>query len=243
MLLKTRGIILRSLKYSETSLICDIYTEERGLQSYIFSGVRTSSKTSGTKAAVLQLMTLVEMVVYHKENQNLHRSKEIRVLQVYQSLPFETVKRSIGLFCTEVLAKTLREPEANPFLFDFIFNFFTYLDQVALEKTYSLHLFFLLQLASLLGFEPQGEPSPEAPYFNLQEGCYVAETHNPEFNLDKDYSKLLFELHNAKIDEVDALPLKKKNRQVLLEKIIAYYNLHIENMPEIKSHTILREIF
>ena len=41
MLLKTRGIVFRAIHYSETSLIVDIYTEERGLQKYIISGVHS----------------------------------------------------------------------------------------------------------------------------------------------------------------------------------------------------------
>ncbi len=234
---------MRSLKYSETSLICDIYTEERGLQSYIFSGVRSSSKTTNSKAAILQLMTLVDMVVYYKESATLHRTKEIQAACVYKTLPFDTIKRSIGLFCTEICAKTLREPEPNPFLFDFLFDFFTILDAKPTDKVQNLHLFFLVHLAAYLGFEPQGEPTETEPYFDMQQGVFVEHSQNQEFILDKDYSKLLNQLNNASIDEIAALPLKKVQRQVLLEKLVAYYNIHIENMPEIKSHTILKEIF
>ncbi len=234
---------MRSLKYSETSLICDIYTEERGLQSYIFSGVRSAAKGSGAKAALLQLMTMVEMVVYHKESANLHRTKEIRPIYVYQSLPFDTVKRSIGLFCIEVAAKTLHQPEPNAALFQFLIDFFTILDVTETKKVCNLHLFFLLHLAGYLGFEPQGEPSADAPYFDMQEGNFVKYAQNQNFILDKDYSQLLYTLNNASIEEIAALPLKKSQRQVLLEKLIFYYNIHIENMPEIKSHTILSEIF
>ncbi|MDX1408425.1 MAG: recombination protein O N-terminal domain-containing protein, partial [Saprospiraceae bacterium] len=38
MLIKTRGIVLRKLKYSETSIIADLLTEEFGRMSYIISG-------------------------------------------------------------------------------------------------------------------------------------------------------------------------------------------------------------
>ena len=40
MLVTTKGIVLHSLKYSETSIIVRIYTEARGLQSYLFKGIR-----------------------------------------------------------------------------------------------------------------------------------------------------------------------------------------------------------
>ena len=61
MLIKTRGIIFKSIKYSETSLILDVYTEELGLQKYIISGVR--SKKARTTAGMLQIMSLLDLDV------------------------------------------------------------------------------------------------------------------------------------------------------------------------------------
>ena len=78
MLIKTRGIILRTLKYGETSLIMDIYTENYGLNSYIVGGVR--NKKSTTKSGSLQIMSLVEIVAYHKSAKSLYRIKEISAL-------------------------------------------------------------------------------------------------------------------------------------------------------------------
>ena len=68
MLIKTRGIIFKALKYSETSLILDIYTEEKGLRNYIISGVR--NKKSKLKTGLLQPTMLVEMVAYEKNKMN-----------------------------------------------------------------------------------------------------------------------------------------------------------------------------
>ena len=62
MIIKTRGILLKTTKYSETSLICKILTEERGLKSYIISGVR--KKKGKTSAGLLQVMSILDLVVY-----------------------------------------------------------------------------------------------------------------------------------------------------------------------------------
>src|SRR5580700_1042763 len=48
MIHKTKGIVLRTVKYGETSVIVSIYTELFGLQSYIINGIRTSSKKKGS---------------------------------------------------------------------------------------------------------------------------------------------------------------------------------------------------
>src|SRR6266576_857317 len=96
MIHRTRGIVFRTIKFSETSVVSKIYTEKFGMQSYIVNGVR--SEKSKTKAAQLQVMSILEMEVYHQENRNLNRIKEMRPAYVFTSLLFEPLKSSIGLF-------------------------------------------------------------------------------------------------------------------------------------------------
>ena len=81
MLIKTRGIVFKSIKYSETSLIVDIYTEEKGLRKYLISGVR--SKKAKTSAGLFQVMSLVDLVAYHRDDKDLTRIKAIKHNYVY----------------------------------------------------------------------------------------------------------------------------------------------------------------
>ena len=41
---KTKGIVLRSIKYGETSLVVTIFTEMFGIQTYMVNVERTSKK-------------------------------------------------------------------------------------------------------------------------------------------------------------------------------------------------------
>ena len=43
MISKTKGIVLRTVKYGETSVVVTIFTELFGLQSYLVNGVRASN--------------------------------------------------------------------------------------------------------------------------------------------------------------------------------------------------------
>lgn len=52
MISKTKGIVLRSVKYGETSLIVTIFTELFGLQSYLVNGVRQASKKRRCKSHI-----------------------------------------------------------------------------------------------------------------------------------------------------------------------------------------------
>ena len=118
MLIKTKGIVLKAIKYGETSLIVDIYTEEKGLRKYIVSGVR--KQKAKISAGLLQVMSSVEIIAYEKEGKGLNRLKEIRASHIYQSIPMEIRKGAVGLFIAEIAQKTLKEAESNKPLFDFL---------------------------------------------------------------------------------------------------------------------------
>ena len=239
MLVKTKGIIFKSIKYSETSLIADIYTEELGLQKYIISGVR--SKKAKTRSSLLQIMSLVELVVYHHDNRDLHRIKEIRPAYIYTQLPFDVRRSSIGQFMAEVARKTIRQPEKNKPLYQFLLDTYTHLDQTP-HSIANLHLLFLLELSFYLGFVPGGDYSKETPFFDLQEGYFVPKTPTHQHFLEESESQLLDQLLNSSKSSCHQLEISRKERSCLLEHLLSYYRLHIENFPTIHSHQILQEV-
>ena len=73
---KTKGVVLKTVRYGETSIIAGIFTELFGLQSYLINGVRVTSKKGSGKANMLQPGAILDMVVYHNELKNLQRVKE-----------------------------------------------------------------------------------------------------------------------------------------------------------------------
>ena len=107
-------------------MITDIYTEERGMRSYIISGVR--SRKAKVKASLLQVMSLVDMVAYDRHEQGLNRVRQLQAAHVYRSVPFDVKKGAVGLFMAEMARKTIREPEENKRLFDFLYRAFRFLD-------------------------------------------------------------------------------------------------------------------
>src|SRR6187401_2133657 len=93
---KTRGIVFRFTKYGETSIIVNIFTELFGMQSYIVNGVRT--KSAKNKIALYQPLTLLDLVVYHRDNAHILRIKELKCLCHYQSMPTDVRKSTIAMF-------------------------------------------------------------------------------------------------------------------------------------------------
>ena len=240
MLLKTRGIVIRSIKYSETSLIVDVYTEEKGLRTYIVSGVR--SKKSKVSASLLQVMSLLDMVVYHRDDKNLARTKEIKAAHIYNAVPFNIKKSSVGLFMAEIIQKTLTDPEENKPLFEFIFNAFIFLDQTE-ENVANLHLSFMIYLMPYLGFMPGGEYSEATPFFDLKEGHFTGSPENVTLYIKDPLSAYLGQLMKLPFHESHQLKISKTDRKLLLNDLLKFYRLHIENFGDIQSHIILEAVF
>ena len=96
MILKTRGIVFRFTKFRETSIIVTIFTETFGLQSYIVNGVR--SKTAKNRIALYQPLTLLNLVVYHRDNANIERIREISCLYPYRTLMSDVKKSTLAMF-------------------------------------------------------------------------------------------------------------------------------------------------
>lgn len=239
MLLKTKGIIIKAIKYSETSIITDVYTEEKGLRTYIVSGVR--SKRSKISSSLLQIMSLVDMVVYHSNHKDISRTKEIRPAHVYASIPFDIRKGAVGTFITEIIQKTIKEQEENKELFDFLFHTFLLLDKT--DKSVSnFHLVFLVHLTSYLGFQPSGTYSKENSYFDMQEGIFTNNPGNLLF-MEVDQSKALDTLMKTKLEDSHHLSFKKSERSELIHQLLNFYKIHVENFTSIQSNSILEAVF
>lgn len=240
MLIKTRGIVFRNQKYGETSVIVDVFTEEKGLQSYIIHGVRTAKAKAS--ASLVQPMSLVEMVAYSRDDRNLHQIKEIRPAFVYSGIPFDLKKGAIGLFMVEVARKSIREVEENRPMFDFLYERFVFLDQSAASVS-NFHLCFLCELAGRLGFQPDGAAGPETPLFDLQEGCFIgAPPGHPHF-LGEEESALLSGLLACTPETASGVALTREARRAMLRHLLDYYRLHIEHFPTIHSYQVLEAVF
>lgn len=239
MLHKTRGIVLQTISYSDTSVIARIYTEEFGLQPYMVNGAR--GKRAKIKASVLQPLSLVEMVVYHKEKSSLQRISEIRNNQPFTSIPYNIVKTSIAIFLNELLCKAIKEEEPNARLFEFLHSSVQILD-LEPESCSNFHLCFMIQLSKYLGFYPQGKACADTPYFDLQEGTFIAKEPIHPYFLYPVHAQLLWQLIQSDYSTSSALPLQKNQRKELISKLILYYELHLPSLRGINSHHILEEV-
>ena len=171
---KTKGIVLRTVKYGETSIIVTMFTELFGVQSYLVNGVRTSTKKGTGKASLFQPSAILDLVVYHNELKHLNRIKEFKWSVIYQHILSDVPKNAVALFMVELLTKCLKQPEGNSDLFHFAEDIFMQLDESKGAVMANLPLFFALHLPFHFGFRITDNYSEENPYLDLQEVSFVA---------------------------------------------------------------------
>lgn len=151
MLHKTKALVLRSVKYGETSLVVTMFTEMFGLQSYMVNGVRAATPKQPYRGSFFQPATLLDLVVYHNEKQSLQRIKEYKWSYIYQDIYRNVHKNTVALFMVEVLQKCLKQPETNAELFAFAEDVLIHLDRGGDTVAANLPLYYLVHLAHFLG--------------------------------------------------------------------------------------------
>lgn len=220
MLHKTRGIVFRFTKYGESSIIVTIFTELFGIQTYIVNGIR--SKNSKGKIALFQPLTLLDLVVYYKENANIKRIKEVKCAHQYQALTTDIRKSIIAIFISEMLNKTVKDETHAQEIFEFLFHALMLLDHQQ-NSVENFHLVFLIKLSRFLGF-----------------GAHQADEILGARMLDSEEEAILKNLLQA--DFTEQIAMTNVQRRNLLEAILRFYTLHIESLGEIKSVQVLRDV-
>lgn len=237
----TKGIVLRTIKYGETSVIAAIFTELFGIQSYIVNGVRTQSKTS--KGHFFQPSSILEMQVYHNELKNLQRIKDLRWSYLYKNILSDVTKNSVALYIVELLQKCLKQPEANADLFHFCEDAFMQLDIAENEVVANFPIYFAIQLAHFFGLRIQDNYSAERNYFNVSEGNFsnksLANDNFLETDISYHFSQLLKVLHPAELKEIK---LNKNIRKTILSGLENYYMFHIAEFGPLKTLPVLSEL-
>ncbi|HEY8690587.1 MAG TPA: DNA repair protein RecO [Chitinophagaceae bacterium] len=241
MIHQTKGIVLRTIKYGETSVVVNIFTELFGIQSYLVNGVRSSGKT--LKANFFQPTSILEMEVYHNELKNLQRIKEFKWAYLYQNILNDVIKNSVALYMIELLQKCLKQPENNVDLFQFTEDAFMQLDVAGNAVTANFPLYFCLHLCHFFGLKLEDDYSENNSILDLQEGRFIKLTPHHQYFLEKDYSYYISQLLKVQHpDELVEIRLNKSVRKDMLFALQNFYALHINDFGTMKTLPILHEI-
>jgi DNA repair protein RecO (recombination protein O) len=236
MQVKTKAIVISSLKYQEKSLVVKCFTESDGLKSYFVHNA-FSSRSASRKIAYFQPLSILEIDAVHKNKGTLETFKEIRLSVPYTTISTDIVKSSIAIFLSEVLHHSIREEEKNEDLFSYLETALLWFDHH--DTVTNFHLILLIGATKFLGFYP-AKPEAGSKFFDLVEGVF-SEWQSTSC-LNEEETHLLKRLLDLKFD-ADQKIFSGNERQHLLKILMDYYAFHLDGFKHPKSLEILHEVF
>ncbi|HEY8387911.1 MAG TPA: DNA repair protein RecO [Parasegetibacter sp.] len=243
MLHSTKGLVLRVVKYGETSVIVSIFTEKLGVQSYIINGIRSKSKSAQSKQNFFQPGAMLDLQVYHNEQKNIQRIKDFGWANVYEHLFFDVEKNAVVVFCVELLQKCLKQPEPHEELFYFLEDCFFQLDKGGTKIVANSSLFIALHLAEHLGIRIINNYSPKHHILDLREGQFTADyPDHPYFVNGKPASIASDMMRLTQPSDLMNISIDLQSRRELLKACETFYALHITDFGSMRTLPVLQEL-
>ncbi|WP_338408922.1 DNA repair protein RecO [uncultured Flavobacterium sp.] len=240
MQVKTKAIVISTLKFQEKSLIVKCFTQSDGLKSYFVRNAFSSQKTlqsSSNKMAYFQLLNILEIEAHHKNKGTLEHFKEVKLSFPYQSINTNIFKSTIVIFLSEVLHHSIKEEEKNENLFLYLETALQWLDTN--DEVSNFHLILLLEITKYLGFYPDISQRDLA-YFETIEGVFSPLQGTS--CLSQHQTSLFNRLIDVKFED-NQKNFAAAERQILLKILLDYYAAHLDGFKKPKSLEVLKEVF
>jgi DNA repair protein RecO (recombination protein O) len=239
----TKGIVIRTVKYGETSLVVSLFTEKFGLQQYMVNGIRSSKKSSTFSASQMQIGNMLELVVYKNEKDTLQRIKECKLAYHYESIFVDVFKNAVLLFMIELAQKCLKEPDQHEDLFYFMEDMLIGLDRANLAETANLPLFFTLHLSHFFGFRIMDNFQDNSTILDLHEGKFVSSLPLHQYYLAPPHSEWVAQfLRVMQVHELTELKLNRLMRNEILDSCLDFYAMHVTPFGSMRSLPVLRTL-
>jgi DNA repair protein RecO (recombination protein O) len=221
------GIFIHRTPFSDSSAIVSYFTKNHGFQKFVFLGARK-------KKSQMFPLNIQELHYFKRPDSEMGKLTSAQSNLEVANIPFDPIKSSLAFFIAEIIQKCVNHTEKDEALFSFLCKEINTLDQ-----TDNLSLFphrFLLNFAKYLGIQPQildAKPTT----FHLVEGEFRKE-NTAGLSLNGDEMLLLLNLLKE-----ESVSSTLSTRKLALDGLIRYYQLHLEHFGELRTKSIVEELF
>ncbi len=238
--MRSRGIVLHAIRYGDTQMIVDVFTEEAGVVSLLVAA--SHNNRNRTKAIAWQPLSWVELVWEPRPRASLQRPQSLTLWHPWRSLQTEPRKAAMVLYLSDVLYHALRREQENRALYEFLTQALTWFDESE-QYFVNFHIVFLLHLTRFLGFLPNVEDWHEGDYFDLQSAIFTRTRPYHTYYLMPEEAALVPKFLRMGLRSMRAVGLNRTIRRRTLEIISEFYRLHIPEFPSSRSLAVLAEVF
>ena len=212
MLVHTPAIVLHTTRVNDKTVVLHLYTREFGrMECYVYGGSRKG------RGALFTPLSLIDAVADRNPLKEVHTLKDFSLRHTTSDISSDIRRITVAIFIAEVLYRTLTLPESDAVMFDFIEKIILTLNNG--NGVENLHLMFLVEYISLLGFAPDRNTPANAalfPCLSLTDRCS----------------------NGQRTPFVD-----RPARQAMLDTIMVYYTEHLPGFVKPKSLDVLKQVF
>ncbi len=231
---RDRGVVLYTTKYGEKKLIVHLLTSQHGRCSYVVSVTKNSSRN------LFQPLYLIEFEGVAPSAQGLHTMRDVVLCPPLRTIPSSPNKAMIVMLLGEILYRVVKDSDSS-------IHRLCHLSVLQLDSLTSpmaianFHLYFLVQLASLLGYSPPTDYSA-GNYFDIKESCYTPNEPLHTLYFKPEIAELLYRLTQAEFNELNSIELRGSLRREFLYAFVDYLGYHNESIYSVRSISIFSDM-
>lgn len=258
MIVKTDAIVVRSMRFRDTSRIVTFYTRRYGKVSAVAKGARNLKSKFG---AALEPMTGVALVLYKKEQRELQLVSQCDIVKPYKRIHTEMERMAPAMAILELLHQLTHDEEEHAALYRLVEQTLDALEHA--EKNHVNYLYaFELRVAALFGFAPvltrcvrcgtAGvlEGPEDFVHFRLDKGgilcraCLGASGEFPSMrrNVRKPVLRILDRLFVADLRSLGGLEYQPVVGNEMDELLRSYLQYHFEDLRPLRSERVFRAL-
>ncbi len=238
MIEKSLGIVLKSIKYSDSSKIVTVYTKDFGKLAFIAKGARNSKSKFG---ASLELLTISEFTFYNRPNADILIVSNGDIIKSNTKLTKKSDTLLIGLMIAESLNNTQEKRNINQSLYQFTIEIIMQLSDCDTEP-FNLYNKFMLGLSKFMGFGlslNSYDRNRQDIAISLENGCLVYNNTSQRNNYKFTNSEIDYFYNLINNESLNDMVIDKKNISHFCDFWIQYFSFHLERKFVLKSANLL----
>ena len=240
--LKSAALVTRSMNWRETSRIITLFTRDYGRLDVIAKGVNRPGSPHG---GILEPLNLVEAVVHFSDKRELQILNRAELETALAGIRSDLEKLGCALAVLELINTFFKDAGSSADFYDFTVYLLKTLEQARHSRV--LLWFFMLKLASYLGFRPRfdrcgicGRETPgKAAGFSFASGALIcsecASGGEAGHRLSAGVHTYLAQLQAVHYKKIAGMEAPRSGASEITAFLLAYLRWHTSEKLELKA--------
>ncbi|MFQ6002216.1 MAG: DNA repair protein RecO [Candidatus Zixiibacteriota bacterium] len=246
---KTEAIVLKGLKFGDTSKIVTLYTKDYGKIKVMAKGIR---KPQSRLAGTLETFFHIHIVFYKKLTTEIYLLSQSEIIRPFLKIPKGFSRYAFASGALELLDKLITGEEPNPEIFDLTLKTLSFMESCSTKSLEKSFLFFAFRLADFLGYKPKFDRciscgkavSEKLILFSPEKGGIIcqrcARQDQTYLRLSKDSTRSALKLQSIKLDKLNSYNIPKEQLREISSVVLNLLDYHTGRGKDLKSLEFLK---